>query len=185
MIDFKEKIKIAVGSFLSNIIPLRRGNLKSKKIINIITLVLAVFFLFQLYKEHYMISYIFFNNEAEWDLSVMLYLLPIFLVPIATILFFKRKKIGWMLLTAFLCYSFVILVVPFMLVLNSNYSLLNKSPENFFIFQVIPLSFFTIILGIICRKGIREVYSISVKFMLITISFFTGLTALILQLIFL
>ena len=60
----------------------------------------------QIIKEFEMLSFMF-SGQGEWDFSMILYFLPLIIIPTATILFWLRKKIGWILLCIYLSYSVV------------------------------------------------------------------------------
>lgn len=101
-INLENKAKSIASFVLSTVNPIQTETSNSDKIIKTITIAFGGLFLFQLYKEFGMISFMFTDSGAKWDFSMVLYFLPLLIVPTATILFFKRKKIGWTLLAIFL-----------------------------------------------------------------------------------
>jgi len=92
------------------------------------------------------------------------FLLPLVILPIATYLFWKRKKIGWILLAIFLTYSAIIALIIFFMSLKretsgfGNFEALfpTVSPISHFLTFV----FFSGSLWAISKKEIRAYYNI-------------------------
>lgn len=178
--DLENKMKNVAASVLSMANPIQAETPNSDKIIKIVSIVFGGLFLFRLYKELGMISFMFTDSEAKWDFSMVLYFLPLLIVPTATILFFKRKKIGWTLLAIFLSYSAVGSIGLLIMTLNSEPSIFldllfpQISPETY----IMTLLFLAGILWTICKKEIREIYSVDKKFMYGTIGIIAVITVL-------
>ena len=180
--DLENKVKNIAASVFSTVNPIQAETPNSDKIIKVISIVFGGLFLFQLYKEFGMISFIFTDSGDKWDFSLVLYFLPLLIVPTATILFFKRKKIGWTLLAIFLSYSTVSSIGLFILTVNrepSNFPALdNIFPQTSPTTHVMTLLFFAGTLWTICKEEIREIYTIDKKYMFRTIGIIATLTAL-------
>lgn len=180
--DLENKVKNIGMSVLSTVNPIQTETLSSDKIIKIISIVFAGLFLFQLYKELGMISFMFTDRRAKWDFSMLLYFLPLLIIPTATVLFFKRKKLGWTLLTIFLTYSAVNSVGLFILSLNRQPSgvpaLDNIFPQTSPITHILTLLFFGATLWTICKEHIREIYTVDKKHLLTIIGVIAIITAL-------
>lgn len=180
--DFGNKVKNIGASVLSTINPIQAETPNTDKIIKIVSIVFGGLFLFQLYKEFGMISFMFTDNSAKWDFSMVLYFLPLIVVPTATVLFFKLKKLGWTLLVIFLTYSAVNSVELFMLTLNMKPSgipaLDNIFPHTSPGTYLLTLVFFVGTLWTICKEEIRAVYAIDKKYMFMTIGIVAILTTL-------
>jgi hypothetical protein len=124
----------------------------------------------------------FTDIGAKWDFSMVLYFLPLLYVPIATIMFFKRRKIGWTLLAIFLSYSAVSSIGLFIMTLKreqSGFAPLDNifhrsSPTT----NIMTLLFFAGTLWTICKEEIREIYIVDKKFMFRTIGIIATITAL-------
>lgn len=180
--DFENKLKNIGASVLSTVNPIQFETPNTDKTIKIVSIVFGGLFLFQLYKEFGMISFMFTDNKAKWDFSMVLSFLPLIIVPTATVLFFKRKKLGWTLLVIFLTYSAVSSVELFIHTLNMQPSgipvldniFLQISPTTY----LLALLFFVGTLWTICKEGIRKVYTIDKKYMFKTIGIVATLTAL-------
>lgn len=186
--DFENKIKDIGDSVLSLFNPIQTERPNSDKIIKIISIIFGGLFLFHLYQEFWMIRFMLTDSGANWDFSTVLFFFPLILVPTATILFFKRKKIGWTLLTIFLTYSDVLSANLFIGTLNrqpSGFPLLDDIfPQTSPVTHIITLLFFTGTLWAICKKDIREIYTIDKKHMFRTIGSIATVTALTNYLIF-
>ncbi|MNS29664.1 hypothetical protein D3C72_616720 [compost metagenome] len=177
--NLENKVKNIGASVLAIVNPIQTETPSSDKIIKIISIVFSGLFLFQLYKELGMISFMFTDSEAKWGSSMLLYFLPLLIVPIATVLFFKRKKLGWTLLAIFLTYSAVNSIGLFILTLNREPSALDAIfPQTSPIIQMLILLFFGGTLWTICREHIREIYFVDKKYLTTTIGVIAIITAL-------
>ncbi len=180
--DLENKVKNIGASVFSTINPVPTETPNADKIIKITSIVFGGLFLFQLYKELGMISFMFTDSGAKWDFSMVLYFLPLLFVPVATILFFKRKKIGWTLLTIFLSYSAVSSIGLFIMTLNREPSgfpaLDNIFPQTSPTPHLMTLLFFAGALWTICKEEIREIYIVDKKYMFRTIGISAAITAL-------
>lgn len=92
---------------------------------------------------------------SEWNFGVFMSVFPIILAPIASILFWIRKKIGWILL--FIYVAFALMGMLWMLFITLN---------PMFLFVSL---FFSATLWILCQERICNVYKISVSIMYGTI----------------
>lgn len=93
--DRKEKIdriKNKASSILDEANPIRSKIPPEDKIINIVSIILGILYMYQRYKEIGFISYLF-SNIRDWDWDLLLYLLPLIVVPVSIILFYKTEKI--------------------------------------------------------------------------------------------
>ncbi len=178
----ENKVKNIAASVLSTVNPIQAETPNSDKIIKIVSIVFGGLFLFQLYQEYEMISFMFTDSGAKWDFSVVLYFLPLLIFPTATILFFKRKKIGWSLIASFLSYSAVGYIGLFIFTVNSepsNFPVLdNIFPQTSPSTHIVNSLFFAGILWAICKEEIREIYTVDKKYMFRTIGVIATITAL-------
>ena len=180
--NLENKVKNIADSFIETINPIQTGTPSVEKIILIISIVFGGLFLFQVYKEFGMLTFIFTDSGAKWDFSMVLYFFPLILVPTAAYLFYKRRKIGWILLAIFLTYSAVSAIFLFFLTLNTKPSgipaLDNFFPKTSPSTHVLIFLFFGGTLWFICKNKIREVYHIDKKTMITTIVLISSITAL-------
>ena len=94
----------------------------------------------------------------------VLYLFPLILLPIATFAFWKRKTIGWILLTIFLTFSAV--GAAWLLIRSFNWKpsgltgLDNLFPRPSPMTYIIQLFFLIVTMYVLCKENIRKVFSI-------------------------
>src|SRR5690606_2657235 len=139
--------------------------------------------IYRLYQQLGMFQIIFHEGISDWDLSMIEYFFPIIILPIAVILYWKRNKIGWILLSIFLTYSAFNAVVLFFMNLGRQPSgipaLENIFPTVSSGVYIMILLFYGGFLFLNCKERVRSVLKISKQTMLATI----GLT-LIINLVF-
>lgn len=179
--NIENKVKNIGTSLLNNVNPIQTKTATAEKLIKIISIVFCGLFIFQLYKEFGMINFMFTNSGAMWDFSMVLYFLPFLVIPIATFLFFKRKKIGWTLLVIYSTYSAISSFGLFIMTINMEHSsvpLDSIFPPTSPITHILTLAFWSGILWTISKLNIREIYTVDRKYMVMTIGIIGTLTAL-------
>jgi hypothetical protein len=157
----ENKIKEAGHTLLDTINPIQTGIDATEKNIRLLVIVFGGIFLYELvndFRTHIFYLSRFFKHPFE---SSML-LLPLMLLLAAVIMFWKRKRSGWILLMAYLVFSAIgvlwILIQPY--TWNSSGLLGNLIPRpspTTYIFQVLFLGGTIFVL---CKPKIREVFSI-------------------------
>jgi len=179
----KEEKLIQIGTtFFDTINPLQKGIQTPEKLIRLITIIFAGLSIIQFFREFGMISFMFTSSSAEWEFSMILYFMPLIIIPLTTILFWKRKKIGWIFLTLFLTYSATSSAGLFLTSLNTDYSTPSIFDDLFP--QMIPTDYLFILLfyagtlWVICKKDIRDIYTINEKSMFTSIAFSVVATGL-------
>jgi hypothetical protein len=174
----EEKLKVAGNGFFEAINPIQQGIPSTEKMIRRIAIVFGVFFLYQLISD-FRTHMAFISDFPRYPLESGLYLFSLVLLPVAILFFWKRKQLGWILLTIYL--SFTVVTILWFLFLtftrkHSAYGVIDNfyqtPPLTVFIIQLL---FLVATLYVMCRKNIREVYSITDQKMMATIS----ITALI------
>jgi len=178
----EEKVKNIGNSIFDLINPIQKKTPTPEKSIKIISIIFGGLFLFQLYKEFGMLRFMFTDSYAEWGFDMVLYFLPLIIIPTATILFYMRKKTGWLLLTMFLTYSAVLTIGMIILTMNMKPSgievLDNIFPQTPLLTYILVFLFYTGIIWAISREKIRIIYSINKLTMTLTISIVTLVVAL-------
>jgi serine/threonine protein kinase len=144
---------------------------KTNNLINNISMVFGGFALFQIFIGFPNYNWNLFERSIRSD--AFFYLIILIILPIATILFFKRKKIGWVLLAGFLSYSVIIIIAR--MIIDTFYHLVGT---------VMEFMFFSGALLFICQNEIKKIYEIDKMKMLNTISIVTIITVAILSLLF-
>jgi hypothetical protein len=161
----EEKLKNYGTTFFETISPIQNGIQTPERIIRLITIVFGGISIYHLYKEFGMLRYIFTDSKGGWDLSMVEYFFPLIILPIATYLFWKRKKIGWILLAIFLTYSAMSSLVMFFMNLGrqpSGFANLDALfPTVSPIAYLATLVFFGGSLWAISKIEIRDIYDLN------------------------
>lgn len=172
-IENQDKLRTFGKTILDNVNPIQKDSPTAEKTIKIISLLFGGLFLFQLYQELGMISFMFTDSSADWDFSMVLYFFSLVVIPTATILFYKRTKFGWLLLTIFLTYSAVSAFEMFILTLKMGPSDVtvfdNIFPQTSPIIYILTFIFFAGTIWAICSENVRRIYSVSKLTMSLTI----------------
>lgn len=168
--DIENKVKKIGISLLDNINPIQTKKPSTDKQINAISIIFGGLFLIQLYRKFGLISFMFTDSDAKWDFIIVIDFLTLLIVPTASFLFFKRKKIGWTLFSIYLVYSVISSIGLFFMIINIE-PIGFKSVDNFFphifpVFLILTILFFCGILWIICKEKIREIYLVDKKYMI-------------------
>lgn len=171
--ELENKVKDIGASVFSAVNPIQTDRPSTDRLIKIVCIVFGAIFLIQLYKDWPLISFMFTDGDAKWDLSMVLYFSTLIIVPVATFLFLKRKKLGWTLFAILLTYSTISTLGIFIMILKlqpSGIGALDKlfppmSPMTHFVVFV----FFAAMLLTICKKEIRDAYAVGKKHMFLII----------------
>lgn len=181
----KRKVKKIADNFkntketiIDNLNPIQTGTPSAGKTIRVIVVIFTALFLYQFVINIQSIpGYI--KDFSRFPFETVLFFFPFVFIGIVIVTFWKRKSIGWILLTIFLSYA---IICAFLLLITSinrnNYNdtvidtLFPRQAITTYLFQLL---FVTGTLYVICKKNIRQIYSISKREMAITI----GVTALL------
>jgi len=165
--NLEKEIKNKGALILNNLNPIQMQAPDTAKTINIISLVFCLISLYEFYKQSEIIRYIYNYSFPNRDFDMVLYFLPIFVLPVITILFYKRKKSGWILLAIYLAFSAlssIWLFISAMNTISSTHSVFDHSfPQQPPITQLVGFVITSGILWRICKQDIREIYRIGAK----------------------
>jgi len=158
--DNKEKtINEYLKPAFDHINPIQQNHHTADRIINLIILILGFMLLYQVYDNYLMFRYIFIDKE-QWDLVTLEYLFLLLFIPITVLLFWKRKKIGWILLLIFSILSAFGSVVGFFSNLGMNTTIFQITSPFVYFFSFL---FYMAIIFSLSRKDIRKIFSVSKK----------------------
>lgn len=184
----KDKLMNIGKSIIDTVNPIQNNTPTTEKTIKIITLLFGGLFLFQFYKEFWLIRFFFTESSAFSDFSPILFFLPLIILPTALFLFYKRKKNGWFLLTMFLTYSAVNEIGNFIVTINMEPTgipaLDSLIPQTSPITLLIKFLLFSGTVWVLSKENIRTIYTISKQTMILTISITTIIVVFFLKLIF-
>ncbi|WP_044400173.1 hypothetical protein [Lacinutrix sp. Hel_I_90] len=173
--EFEKKIGKNASTLFDTINPIQNGIQTPEKIIRLTILIFGGLAIYRLYQQLGMFQIIFHEGISDWDLSMIEYFFPIIILPIAVILYWKRNKIGWILLSIFLTYSGFNAIVLFFMNLGRQPSgipaLENLFPTVSPAVYVMTLLFFGGFLFLNCKEAVRNILKISKQTMLATIGF--------------
>ena len=181
--EIENNVKKNITNFLNTFNPIQKSIPTSDKLIKLISIVFGAISFYQIYKEFNFITSLFTFNSGHWDLWVVSYLLPMIFLPIAIVLFWIRKKIGWILLTIFLTYSVINAISLLYMILSnksSGYSIIDSlfpSPSS--TETILSLLFFGGALLTICKNSVREKYKIDKRQLIASIGITTVLIGFI------
>jgi hypothetical protein len=160
----EEKLKKSAFTFLDTISPIQNGIQTSEKIIRLITLLFGGIAIYRIYNQFYFFRYMFTDGLDKWDWSLAESIVPLILLPIGVILFWKRKKIGWFLIAIFLTYSAISTFGVFLLNLDRRPSQFSGIDN---LFPVIPSASFILLfllygasLWLIYKNKVRSIFKI-------------------------
>jgi hypothetical protein len=176
--DIEVKVKSAGNSLIETLNPIETGIPSIEKTIRIIIVVFACLFLYDLI-ANFRTHLAYARDISRFPFESAIYILPVVLLPIAIITFWRKKSIGWFLLTLYV--TFFVVTIAWALIP----SFFSKPSENFLFDQLVaPPSILTLIiqfvffggtLYMLCKKNMREIYSISESKMAASIGIAIGL----------
>lgn len=169
--------------------------------IKLIVIVFGLLAIYQIFKKFGMLQFMFVDNLAEWDFSLVIYFLPMILLPIGVFLFWKRNKIGWILMSAFFVYNIVNAIGMFFLTWEWNsekgftndfstgdYQIEFQEFESLFpqpnpIVYVLIIAIFGATLWVFSKEDLRNEFQIDIKSALITVGVSILITSILMGLI--
>jgi len=160
------KLKTSGQRVIDKINPSKTGISPTEKTIRIIVIVFVSLFLYQFIK-YFKVHLIYIKDIPGFPFDSILYLLPPLLLPTAIFLFWKRKIIGWILLTIYLTFSAVgamsSLIQAFLWEPSGFANLDNIFPRPSSQTSIIQLIFLIGSIYVLCKPNIREAFAIDEK----------------------
>jgi hypothetical protein len=164
----ENKINTARNTFFDTINPIQTGIPAIEKTIRLILIVFSALFVYGVVHDYRTLIFSV-KDFPRWPLSNSLIILPIVILPLGIFGFWKKQRFGWFLLAIFVTFSIVgalwILLQP-VTWFGSRIFFSRPSPFTY----IIVLLFFLGTLYVICKKDMREIFSISKKKMEKTIA---------------
>jgi hypothetical protein len=163
----EEQLKSKFYKFIDPIHPFKSDIPSYERTIRLIVIVFGLIAIYQLISGFDGFIY-FFGSPESWDYSVLLFLISYLLLPTAIIYFWKRKRIGWILLLIYFIYSLSTIVALIVLAFqyqSSGFPLFDEilfpriSPSVY----ILPFLFYVGNIWVIFKKDIRKHYSIKFK----------------------
>ena len=168
----EDKIKSTGNTLIETLNPIQAGIPSAEKTIRFIIILFGGLFLFEFLKD-FRTHLAYIKDIPRFPGESILYLFPYLLLPVSLIAFWKRKSIGWVLLTIFVVFSAVavlwLLIQSFLWRPSGNPALDSLFPRPPVFTIIIQAAFFAGTLYALCKQNVREVYSINENKMVSTI----------------
>lgn len=173
-----DKIKSIGLSLADTLNPILKEGDNTDKIIKLISIFLGGLFLYRLYSEFGMLKFMLTDSSARWDFSMVLYFLPLIILPTAGLLMWLRKPFGWTLTTFFFSFT-AVGAIPLFLSAFGRYSTGNETLDTLFSVESPSVHVGTFILfgaatWAMTKDNIREVYNVDKQTMIISIGLGAG-----------
>ncbi len=157
------KIRAKGQTVIDGISPIQIGISSTEKTIRIIVIVFTSLFLYQSI-EFFKIHLIYIKDIPQSPFDGILYFLPQILLPIAIFLFWKKKTVGWILLTIYLTFSIVgaagSLTQSFLWRTSDSPIFDNIFPRPSSTPYILQLIFLIGAMYALCKKNIREAFTV-------------------------
>jgi hypothetical protein len=163
----EERLKSRFFKFIDPIHPFKSCIPSFERTIRLIIIVFGIISIYQLISDIDSFLYII-GSIGEEDLSIFIFLIPYLLLPISVYLFWKRKKIGWVLLNLYFVFSLINLVVLMVWAFQYQSSDIlgietllfpPTSPADY----ILPILFYVGTIWVMCKKDMRTHFSIKLK----------------------
>ncbi|WP_341837148.1 hypothetical protein WJU16_04615 [Chitinophaga pollutisoli] len=171
--SIKQNFQSAGTAIAEALRPIEQTTPTADRTIKYLALLLGGLALWELYSDFRFLAAMFTDASAEWDLSVSLHFLPLFVFPCAALLLWFRKKGGWVLATGFFSMSAISVLMTLKLAIwsrvihtqlyDSFFS--PPSPQRF----IVPLIIHIGAIWFLSKANIRSVFHISKPVMFLTI----------------
>lgn len=181
--DFQGMFKSVASSLGDVFRPVQNGSPANDKIVKLISFFIAAMFFYHLYEEFGMLRFMFtYDSGGKWDFSTVLYFFPFIILPVAGLLFWFRKKMGWILATIYFTYTTAGAIQLFMMQLNRKPTGVPALDGLFpAISPAVYIGTFLVFGGLtwtLCKENIRAVYGVDKKSMFIALGIGTGIILL-------
>ncbi|MEM7108944.1 MAG: hypothetical protein AAF519_12020 [Bacteroidota bacterium] len=171
--EVEQKVKTIGTSIFDTINPIQKSAPTAEKLIRLITIVFGLITVVKWYNELGLVKFMLTDDTGGWDLSMIEYFLPLILLPAAVILFWLRKKSGWILMAVYLTYSaisaFGLIIMTWNMEPLGIPALDSLFPQTSSTTQILTTLFFGVTLWVMTKKEIKEHYDINRQTMIAAI----------------
>lgn len=105
--EVESKVKSASEELIDIVNPVRKAPKSAEKVIMTLVVAFAIFSLYQIVMQFSYFRFLLTYEDISWDINDVLLLFAVAFLPVVTFLFWKRKKVGWILLYAFNIYTII------------------------------------------------------------------------------
>lgn len=156
----RNTIKNAGAKVYDTLNPVQETTATVEKLVRYISIVFFAIAVYQLFDDWNLLRLLLTGN-LHMPFAYMIYLYPILMMFFGSILFWKRKQIGWLLLVF---YSSHTLVLAVNLLYNAFVWLFGRNKFGFmrpsFTSGIISFAFYSAILYVLCKKDMKAIYRI-------------------------
>lgn len=171
--EVKYKVKSGGISLLDNFNPIRKDAPPAGRYAKFISVFLGGLFLYRVCNDFSLLQFMFTKENAKWDWSTVLIFIPWIILPIASILFWLKKKPGWILTAFFFSYTTANVILALWMEYSRKPSGIpaldalfpSTSPMTY----IGTILFFGGLTRVVCRQDIRELFEIDNPTMKFTI----------------
>lgn len=180
--EVEQKVKTLGISIFETINPVQKTIPTAERLIRLITLFFGLIAIFKWYNQFGLIIFMLADNSEGWDLSMVEFFLPLILLPVTIILFWLRKRSGWILMASYVTYSAISAIGLIIMTWNMDPigvpALESLFPQTSLITQIFTLLFFSGTLWVLTKKEIKIHFNINRLIVIATIAIVTVLTFL-------
>ena len=156
--------------FLESINPIQKGSQSSEKIFRLTIVITLLIIATLIYDLSGFIRYLFSSSLSDLDLSGVLYIAPLIIAVIGLFLYWKRKRVGWILLTFLFSYSFFgtisMLFYDLFTYSNDDFNIDYSLFETSKLIAIVSALFYGGLLYINCKRELRESFEVTNRLML-------------------
>jgi len=165
-----EQEKIAVENKVKSIFdrfnPISTKISTAEKTIRIISILFFGFYLRQLYIDFDFWRFMFTSSYADWHISIAPHILTLIAYPVGIVLFYLKKKLGWLLFAIFFTLSAISPIWFIILAIVWDFPL---PPQTIQTHILLLFAFYVGMIWLISREKIRTIYSVSKRTMILAI----------------
>jgi len=181
--EVEQKVKSLGTSVFDTINPIQKTAPTTERLIRLLTIVFGLIAVVKWFNEFEFIRFALTADMGTSEFSMIRYILPVIILTTAVILFWIRKKSGWILITAYVTYSAIgalgLLIMTWDMEPVGVPSLDSLFPQTYGVTQIFTTLFFGGTLWILTKNEIIKEYSISRKTTIVTIGISAVLTILL------
>jgi len=159
----KNKVRAWGINFADTIDPFGIKKLSAELLVKRICIIMALILVYGIFTRLDLLKCLFLDETCYWSVSMVVTMLPVIILPPAIVLFWLRKKAGWILLTSFLIY----IVIATVHLIYKDVKIIGSSFVSEHLMQNLILScignavLYGLILLMICAKRIRGMCTVN------------------------
>lgn len=176
-------LQVKVGKLTDKLLeisnPVQSEKPTAEKTINHISLTFAAILILYFYK-YAGLMWFYISNDYYWvDFEMFIIFFPAIYIPVSTYLFYKRKKAGWILLSIYVTvillaciasiYQDIMWTETYSYIEDESGLMYNLNPKSNIVYGILAVILFSVILYVICKVSVRNIFKITLQTMIATI----------------